>query len=463
MSVADTKRRKREEMVREAEQYWHSVLEDTNNDPTEAHRAAMDERMAVIEEMDVEIKGISKIDDFLEMQAMPIQARLDANEPVYLQQKPEMSEDERYFRFGEFLQAAVHKGRGQATQKDMHILYPETNGRQTEADRRFLREQQSEFYAQTGASEDVPTDGGFLVGTDFSNELLKKVHTTGVLPPKCRRQTLSSNVNTFSVPGYDETSRVNGSRRGGVRGYWAGEGASLTASRPTFRRVELTLNKLTALYYATDELLEDAAMLGAEVEDAFAEEMGFKLDDAIWNGSGGGQPKGVMEADALISVTVSGTASSYDATDITGAFARAWIPSMGRGEWFTNQDVIPNLHSMVLSVGSTVVPVYQPMTQFGGDFGASPTGQRLYNRPLNFIEQAAANGVTKNLSFVDLSQYLLVDKGGLKRAMSIHVQFTTDETVFRWILRIDGQPLWHSALTPFNGSNTVSPYVTLTT
>jgi hypothetical protein len=43
------------------------------------------------------------------------------------------------------------------------------------------------------------------------------------------------------------------------------------------------------------------------------------------------------------------------------------------------------------------------------------------------------------------------------------VAFLTDEEVFRWILRFDGQPIRNSALTPYKGTNTTSPFVTLAT
>jgi hypothetical protein len=60
-----------------------------------------------------------------------------------------------------------------------------------------------------------------------------------------------------------------------------------------------------------------------------------------------------------------------------------------------------------------------------------------------------------------MSQYMVATKGGLRGAESIHVSFTTDQTAFRWIYRVDGQPTWKSALTPFKSSNTLSPFVTL--
>jgi len=43
----------------------------------------------------------------------------------------------------------------------------------------------------------------------------------------------------------------------------------------------------------------------------------------------------------------------------------------------------------------------------------------------------------------------------------MHVKFITDEMTYRFIARNDGQPSWNAALTPKNGSNTLSPYVAL--
>jgi len=43
----------------------------------------------------------------------------------------------------------------------------------------------------------------------------------------------------------------------------------------------------------------------------------------------------------------------------------------------------------------------------------------------------------------------------------VHVRFTNDETVIRFVYRVDGAPWWQSTLTPFNSSPTQSPFVTL--
>ena len=43
----------------------------------------------------------------------------------------------------------------------------------------------------------------------------------------------------------------------------------------------------------------------------------------------------------------------------------------------------------------------------------------------------------------------------------MHVRFTTDEMAFRATYRCDGESFWKSALTPFKGTKTQSPYVQL--
>ena len=71
--------------------------------------------------------------------------------------------------------------------------------------------------------------------------------------------------------------------------------------------------------------------------------------------------------------------------------------------------------------------------------------------------------VRGDLIFADLDQYLVIEKGGVDRAMSIHVEFLTDQSVFRWTVRNNGQPIPRSAITPAKGSNTQSPFVALQT
>jgi len=109
-------------------------------------------------------------------------------------------------------------------------------------------------------------------------------------------------------------------------------------------------------------------------------------------------------------------------------------------------------------VGIGGVPVFIP----AGGLSAAPFGS-LLGRPITPIEQCQTVGTVGDIMFVDLQGYKMIEKGGIEAASSIHVQFLTDETTFRFILRADGQPKRNAPLTPFKGSATQSAFITLDT
>jgi HK97 family phage major capsid protein len=314
------------------------------------------------------------------------------------------------------------------------------------------------FRAASGSNEAVPSDGGYLVQPDFEAELMKRVYETGALASRVRSRQVSGNG--LVVNGIDETSRATGSRYGGVRGYWADEAATVTATAPKFSRHELKLKKLMALYYATDEILEDAQALEAEAGDAFREEFAWLIDNAILRGPGGGQPLGILKSGALVTVAKESgqTAATVLPENLVKMWSRMWAKSRGNAVWFINQDVEPSLFTMGLQVGVGGNAVYMPP----GGLSAAPYGT-LFGRPVIPIEQTSTIGTVGDIVLADLSQYRWIDKGAIKSASSIHVRFLYDEMTFRFTYRCDGQPSWQSALTPANGTNTLSPFVALAT
>ena len=84
----------------------------------------------------------------------------------------------------------------------------------------------------------------------------------------------------------------------------------------------------------------------------------------------------------------------------------------------------------------------------------------LFGRPVIVVEQCQTLGTEGDVILFDPSQYLMIDKGDMQIAQSAHVRFLTDEMTYRFILRVDGQLWWKTPLTPYNGTNTMSPVVT---
>ena len=307
--------------------------------------------------------------------------------------------------------------------------------------------------AASGLNETTPSDGGFLVQQDFVTELLKRTYETGILASRVKKIPISTNANSLKINAVDEDSRANGARWGGVQAFWESEAAELSASRPKFRQMELSLKKLTGLCYATDELLQDAAALEAVIRQAFAEEFGFKMDDAILAGTGEGEPLGILKSESLVTVAIeSGQRETITVENLIKMWNRLWSRSRANAVWYINQEIEPLLYT--LKIGE--VPVYVP----AGGLSAKPYGT-LFGRPVIPLEQCSAAGELGDIILADLGQYLVIDKGGIKAASSIHVRFLYDENVFRFIYRADGRPVWNKPLSPYKGSASVSPFIAL--
>jgi len=337
--------------------------------------------------------------------------------------------------FGEFLQAVVH-GSDPGTMPD----------------RRLVEDRAA------GLNENIGSEGGFLVTTDFSTQLLQRVYETGLLAGRTFRFQISGNANGIKIPYIVEGSRKDGYRWGGVRAYWQGEAQAKSETKPAFGLLELSLKKLTGLCYASDELIQDADALGAIVGELFSREFGFKTDEALVRGTGAGQPLGILNAPCLITVAAETgqVAATIERANIDKMWARMYAPCRPNSVWLINQDTEPQLNSLAAIVGTGGVPIYLPP----GGLSASPFST-IYGRPVLPIEQASTLGAVGDITLADYSQYVMAEKGGMQAATSIHVRFLYDETTFRFVLRVDGQPWWQGPLTPNQGTNTLSPFVAL--
>ena len=335
--------------------------------------------------------------------------------------------------------------------EQLHAISDYYLSKGTRADSRLQR-------APTGAGEVDPTGGGFLVQVDFAASIFMLSHDMGEIIQRVNKIPISANSNGLKIPGVDETSRATGSRWGGVASNWAAEGIAGTESRPKFRLIEFDLKKLISKMTITDELLADSTALTSIAAQAFSEEITFMTEDAIWEGTGAGQPLGVINSPALIAVAKqNGQATGTIVKEnIDNIWARTWARSRKNAVWLYNQDADAQLNQMNQAVGTGGQLVYLPP---GGV--ANAPNATLYGRPLIATEYNAALGTPGDIALVDLSQYTIVDKGGVQMATSIHVAFDTDEMRFRITYRVDGKPMWVAPMTPFKGSLTKSPFVAL--
>jgi HK97 family phage major capsid protein len=298
----------------------------------------------------------------------------------------------------------------------------------------------------------VPADGGFLIPEELRSEILKLSLETSIVRPRARVIPMSSLA--VPIPAIDETSHAS-SVYGGFVAYWTAEGASATESQAAFGRVRLEAKKLVIYSQAPNELVADAPAFGAFLDQSLPEVVTHFEDDAFINGSGVGEPLGVLNGSGLITVTRA-VADNLAWADITGVYSRMLPQSIGRAVWLAAPDVLPELLEMTIS-GASI-----PLWLTGMQGFQAPTMQIL-GRPLIITEKAPKLTDPGALSFVDFGHYLLGDRQAMQATSSPHYKFQTDETAYKIVERCDGRPWVNSALTPKNGGATLSPYVTVST
>jgi HK97 family phage major capsid protein len=353
---------------------------------------------------------------------------LDSRSPLEPPANPK--DPNAFVRFGEQLRAVANAAIGRGV--DPRLLHA------TKA-------------AATGLNETVPSDGGFLVGTDYAAELYKLAHEGSQLASRCRSIPISNAANRMVMKAINETSRVDGSRWGGVQSYWAAEADSVSSSKITFREIEWNLHKLMATCYCTEEELQDAATIENKIREAFNEEMAFKLDNSILRGTGSGQPLGILNSAAYASVAKENgqAADTITAGNVIDMRSRIFSRSRQDAVWAYNDECDPQLMKMNIAVGTGGIPVWMP----AGGLSTQPY-DTLFGKPLIPVEQASALGDLGDIMFLDLGGYGLAEKGGVQTAVSIHVAFLTAESVFRFIMRVDGKPFLASPVTPYMGAAT---------
>ena len=314
--------------------------------------------------------------------------------------------------------------------------------------------------AAQGMNEGVPSEGGWLVEKDVASGLLRRTFDTARIANRARRIPISASANGIKIPALKDDSRATGARYGGIRAYWTPEAGDYTKSRPDLRMMKLELKKLTGLLYATDEMMQDAPALATIMAQAFPEEFAFMLDDAMFEGPGTDQPLGFMKAGCKVTVNAETgqTAGSIVYENITNMWARLPPRGMARAEWWINNDAMPQLQQLAMVIGTGGVPVYLPANGAAG----SPYGT-LFGRPVIPMEYCETVGTEGDIVLCDPTQYVLIDKGDIQFATSIHVAFLTGEQAFRFTYRVDGQPLDDKPITPFKGTNKLSNFITLAT
>ena len=302
-----------------------------------------------------------------------------------------------------------------------------------------------------------PSAGGFLVPERLRSELLRIALETAIV--RSRARTIPMDSARVPFPTIDSTSNAS-TVFGGVTASWTEEGGTLSESEAKFGRVVLQAAKLAIRCDVPNELLQDSIIsFAAFIDDILPAAISWFEDTAFMTGNGVGQPLGVLNSPALVSVTKE-TGQAADTVvweNIVKMYARMLPGSLGSAVWVANLDTFPQLATMSLAIGTGGSAIWLN----NGVVGPPMT---ILGRPVIFTEKVptlGGAGSGKDISFIDFGYYLIGDRMQMRAESSAHFQFGTDQTVYRIIERVDGRGWLQSAITPQNGSSTLSPFITL--
>jgi HK97 family phage major capsid protein len=357
-------------------------------------------------------------------------------------------QSERFGSIGEYLQAIREEAR------------PTSAGNRRELLQKL--ETVRSFQASFG-SED-PAAGGFLIPEIMRSELLQLALEESIV--RSRATVIPMSTLRVPIPTVDDTSHVS-SLFGGITFAWTEESAALAESQAKFGRVVLDAKKLTGFFKVPNELLADAPAFSSWFDTRIPAGLAWTEDVAFMTETGAGTPQGFINSPAYI-LTGGSTGSpshrqvvnAISYADIVAMYARMLPTSLKNAVWIASIDSFPQLAQMTLATPGVWMGGYN----VPGVSDAPPIS--IFGRPVYFTEKVPATstsgGASGDISFVDLSYYLIGDRQSVAVAASDQFAFQNDQTAYRLIERVDGRPWVQSALTPHNGGPTLSPFVGLT-
>ena len=309
--------------------------------------------------------------------------------------------------------------------------------------------------AGAGLNEGDGEQGGYLIPEEFRNQLLEiAIKKSNILN---MAMMIPMATNAINIPYVAGTDRSGGLVHGGIEFKWLDEEGTKTETRPRFGKIQLRLKKVAGLVYASDEILEDSPIsLEPLLSRMFSDALAWQLDNVFINGSGAGRPLGVLNAPCLIAVAAEAgqNADTILYENVLNMYARMWDKT--NAVFMANDDTFVQLASMSLSIGTAGAPVWLP----AGGASGKPY-DTLFGKPLIFTEHCQKLGDQGDILFADWSQYLVGQKSGgqVQFASSIHLKFDADQTCFRFVFRVDGQPWWNAPLTGRYSDKTLAPFV----
>ena len=304
------------------------------------------------------------------------------------------------------------------------------------------------------------SQGGFLVPEVYQATLYEIALETAIVRPN-GATILPMTSDSLKIPTIVDTTHAT-TVYGGVQVLWTGENVQKTPTKPAFGQFELTPHKLAGMTFSSNELLDDSMIaLETLITRMFGSSMGYFEDDAFLQGTGAGQPLGIINCNCTIN-NFRETTNAVTYQDIVEMWSRLLPGSHDTAVWVINPEVLPHLMQIGAGVGALARAAGMNLIWINRNMGAaSPIPGTIFGRPFFMSEKMSALGTAGDIGLYDMKYYLIGDRQRVTIDASTHLRFDYDETAWRFVLRVAGMCWPQSAITPRRGTATRSPFVQL--
>ena len=303
---------------------------------------------------------------------------------------------------------------------------------------------------RTFLAKDGPS-GGYSVPEYWTASIFDTGLESEIVRPRATVYPMDSEM--LHIPAWDSMNHTNGTMFGGFTISYLGENQDATPVTGKLRQITLTSHKVGIYTEISREAQTSGVSLETQLRTKLTQAVSFLLDRDFLTGNGISKPLGVLNSPSKITVARA-TASQVNYQDVYTLYGRLAPECQANAVWVASHSVLPQLMNM--QVGNELI--FNPITTGGI---AGPVPMSLFGKPLLFTEKVPALGTEGDLMLVDFSQYAL----GLRQEVVLDISnapgWTRDVISLRCIVRIDGSSLWQSAITPLNGSDTLSWCVVL--
>lgn len=308
------------------------------------------------------------------------------------------------------------------------------------------------------------TDEAALFPADFSKTVWEPARDWFSITDKLT--TWYTEHQTYEATVLDDKTRANGSI-GGVRAYWTAEGNAPTESKLVPATKTMKLNKLAVLARYSDESKLTPYNVGTLLDGLMLDSLRYNLDASALFGTGGGtQPIGMLTSGNSALVTVNrATASKVTLPDITNMFARAYVPQ-GLKDYVIlfHPSCLPSLWAMKFPNDSGSTPAMMTDSGFAANMQA-PYFTRIGGVPAYMCDHMQSVGVKADIALINPKAFFALRKineqSGIEE--SIHLYFDKFINTFRYKTYFDAGPARTAPVTPFNGTDTLSEAIVLST